>query len=162
MGLSLLDCQVGTIVDLTYDVDADTGKLTCLDQIRRGIITKIDGNGQDSVKAIWVRFEVGGKDERVQNQSLVRVYPAGARQAKEAYRRIIGQPKHVGAVFQSRHAAQRRQVVDKLALTAGRPSGFVEPEYDESNIAGMELTDGAGPVLPSDVIGDVPEEPATP
>ena len=45
MGLSLLDIMVGAVVDQAFGVNED-GKVYNRDTIRRGIITKVEGNGK--------------------------------------------------------------------------------------------------------------------
>ena len=144
MGLSMLDIMVGAVVDQAFGVNED-GKVYNRDTIRRGIITKVEGNGKDFVKAIHVKFRVDAEPEKVAGADLICVYKADSSQAREAYRRVIGQPRHVGAEFSTRASSARRKIVDSMAVTAKRGDGTVKPEYNEENYAGMELPDGAGP-----------------
>ena len=143
MGLSILDCEVGTIVDHTFERRESDEKIIPRDMIRRGIIVKVEGNQQDSVTALWVKFKMDGEAENVRGDELVRVYPANSKIAREAHRRIIGAPKHVGAEFTARRSSVRRKIVDPLALTPRKKEGMVAEEYNpeeaDEGIAGMEL-----------------------
>ena len=140
MGLCIGDCREGTIVDHTFDRREEDGKIVTRDLIRRGIITKVVGNGKDAITEIWVKFAADGKAEKMSGVSLVRVYPASHKVAREAYRRIIGAPKHIGIEYHPK-SSKRRRVQDSLALSAKKPTGLVEPEFDENEIGGMEVPD---------------------
>lgn len=142
MALSALDARVGTIVDWTEEHFED-GRRVARPIIRRGIIVKVDGEGSDSVSNIMVKFSVDGKPEKVGGGELVRVYPHTSRVAREAYRRIMGLPKHVGAEFQSKKAPARARVQDAMALTPKPGQGVVRPEEEEESaeIGGIELED---------------------
>lgn len=147
MGLSLLDCEEGTLVDHTFERRED-GKLVSRDIIRRGIIVKVEGNRKDQVSAIHVKFSMAGEPELIRGDELVRFLPAISRQAREAYRRITGTPKHVGAEFTARKSSVRRKIQDPLALTPKKREGMVAEEYKDEEegdeIGGMDL----GPQTP--------------
>lgn len=142
MSLSALDCKTGTIVDWTWERRED-GKRISRPLIKRGIIVKVDGEGSDSVSNIMVKFDMNQEPVKVDSGELVRVYPATSRIAREAYRRIMGLPKHVGAEFAARKAPARARLQDSMALTAKPGQGVVRPEEDaeESEIGGMPLED---------------------
>lgn len=140
MALSALDARVGTIVDWVEEHFED-GRRIQRPIIKRGIIVKVDGEGSDSVSNIMVKFSVTGDAEKVGGGELVRVYPSTSRVAREAYRRIMGLPKHVGAEFQSKKAPVRARVQDSMALTAKPGAGVVRPEEEDENIAGMSMED---------------------
>ena len=142
MGLSIIDCVEKTIVDHTFDRREEDGKLVTRDTIRRGIIVKVVGNRKDQISEIWVKFSSEGKPEQIKAETLVRVYPATSKIAREAYRRIVGEPKHIGVEFAPKASSKRRKVQDSLALSAKRPSGLVEPEFDENEIGGIEVAEG--------------------
>jgi hypothetical protein len=79
----------------------------------------------------------------VRCEELNRFIPATARVAREAYRRIMGQPKHIGVVFQARKNVSRARVIDKLGLNPKPLAGPVVPKEEdmEEGIAGMDLPD---------------------
>ena len=144
MGLSIKDMQVGAIVDHMFEVRKEDDEIVPRERIRRGIIVKIDGNGTDSVKAVYVQYAMNGEPELTAPAELVKHLPAKHRVAREAYRRITGQPRHVGAVFNSRNGVVRRKIEDNLALSVprGEAAQVVKPEFDEAvDESGIGLTD---------------------
>lgn len=141
MSLSALDAKVGTIVDHMEEHHED-GRRTVRPIIRRGIIVKVDGENSDSVSNIMVKFSVDGQPEKVSGGELVRVYPSTSRVAREAYRRIMGLPRHVGAEFQAKKAPVRARIQDAMALTAKPGQGIVRDEEQEAEeIGGMPMED---------------------
>lgn len=127
MGLNLIDCKVGTIVDHTFDIGPDEKRR--LRQIRRrGIIVKTTGNGFDSITDIEVQFKPDAQPEKVLAKELVRVYPATSKVARRALAKIRGQHEQVGAEFVERQAPIKPKLQDAMALTKGKASPFVEPE----------------------------------
>jgi len=140
--LSIIDCRVGTIVDHTHERRED-GKIVLRPVRRRGIIVDIVGNGTDSVTGVKVKFKIDQEPEAVDSGELVRVYPATSRVAREAYRRIMGQPKHVGAEFAEKKVLVRPRIQDSLALTekAGAPPVVIPQMGTDEDIAGMPLED---------------------
>lgn len=148
MSLSVGDCKVGTIVDHRWAIDPTKrghAKTSLRDMCRRGIVMSVDGAGTDSVSNLMVLFKVGGKPAPVPPAELDRVFPASHRQAREAYRRITGAPKNVGATFVQKKTVARQRVVDELALTGSRKEGPVLPSAEETEesdrIVGMDLED---------------------
>ena len=144
MGLSIKDMQVGTIVDQKFEVRKEDDEIVTRDEWRRGIIVRVDGNGSDCVTAVYVQFSKDAEPEQVKPAELVRYLPAKHRVAREAYRRIIGKPRHVGAVFSSRNGIVRRKMQDSLALTEPKREAMVKPEFDDSveaDESGMGLED---------------------
>lgn len=142
MGLCLNDCAVGTIVDHADERRKD-GKRVARETIRRGIIVKVDGDptSGSSCTGVHVQFGVGEKPVLVSTGELNRVFKATSRVAREAYRRIVGEPRDVGRVFTSR-APGRRRVVDLMAVTPKPQVGIVAEEYREDDeIAGMDIPD---------------------
>lgn len=137
MGLSLLDCVVGTIVDHRYERFPD-GKERVRPKVRRGIIVKVEGEASSTggVPAVWVKFSKPDAAERVGTEELSRFLPARARVAREAYRRIMGVPKMIGVVEQTK-VRERPVMVDELALTPAKNAGPVSEE-EEPLVAGME------------------------
>lgn len=129
MGLNIVDCKVGTIVDHTYEVGEDERKR--LRPIRRrGIIVKTEGNGFDAVTALHVQFKPDAEPEKVKAKELVRVYPATAKVARRALARVQGRHETVGAEFVERAAPIKPKLQDAMALTRGKASPFVEPEEE--------------------------------
>ena len=130
MPLSIPDCRVGTIVDWTYEWTED-GREKPRNPIKRGIITKVmgDTSTEGSVSEIWVKFRAGDDAVRIAGRELSRVLPASHKNAKEAYRRVVGAPKMVGAEFTPK-APARRKIEDSLALTPKLREGVVAPDRD--------------------------------
>lgn len=139
MGLSLLDCVPGTVVDHRYERRPD-GKEKLRPKVRRGIIVKVEGEASSGggVPAVHVKFSTKGEPERIDTAELSRYLPARAKAAREAYRRIMGQPKMVGLV---QSAVERVPVVmvDELALTQRKNAGPVQEEEEGGPIDGMDL-----------------------
>lgn len=143
MALSMRDCKVGTIVDHTFERREEDGKEVARETIRRGIITEVRGSlSQGSISKVFVTFKLDAEPEDVKACELVRVFPAGHRVAREAYRRISGQPRHVGAEFTQRRGVTMRKIQDSLALTPSRKDAPITPELDDAlDQAGMGLED---------------------
>lgn len=139
MALALPDCKVGTIVDQTTEIHED-GRETSRNPIRRGIIVKVVGDNAiaGSVSAVYVKFRQDAEPEQIKAAELSRVFQAEHTVAREAYRRIVGAPKHVGAEFAPKQSTRKR-IEDKLILTPKRESALVKPAYDDDGVAGMDL-----------------------
>ena len=141
MGLCMLDAEVGTIVDHSFEWVEDEARMITRDVRRRGIIVKVDGNkNKDSIKAIHVLFDEKEGAKTVRASELVRVYKASHRYAREAYRRVMGAPRFIGSEFKVKRSP-RVKVVDSLALPGRSPEGVVKPEFDEENVGGVEVSD---------------------
>ncbi len=141
MAMTLPDCRVGTIVDWTTEWTED-GRERPRNPIKRGIITEIagDNSNEGSIQKILVTFKPGEKAVEVQGRELSRFLPATHRYAKEAFRRIMGQPKHVGAEFAPK-APTRRKVEDALAITPRKNEFAVKPSTEEAAAEAMGFVD---------------------
>lgn len=135
MSLSLIDCRVRTIVDHTIERHED-GARSYRNPRRRGIIVKVDGDARDSVSGVWVKFKPDEEPIKVDIGELIKVYPADSRISREAYRRVMGEARHVGAEFPTKKAVARIKVSDSLAVTPKTMQGVVLPEDEE--IEGIE------------------------
>ena len=133
MALSIRDCVEGTIVDHAFEQREGDGEIVPRDVIRRGIIVRVEGNKHDSIQAVYVKYKADGDEEKTPPCELNRFLPSHHRVAKEAYRRITGAPRHVGAEFTSRKGVVRQRLQDNLALSVPKGNPVVKPEYDESS-----------------------------
>lgn len=126
MPLSIPDCTPGTIVDHTYErVD---GRTVLRPVRRRGIIVEVDGNGTDSVSRIAVQFKPDTKPENVAPAECDRVLHWEHPKARQAFDKVRGISRVVGAEFEEKVVKPRPKVEDALGLTARQPRGPVAPE----------------------------------
>lgn len=126
MPLSLLDCVAGTIVDHTWLVADRTRTLR---PIRRcGIIMRAEGEGTDSVPAVWVKFNEKDDAERILPVELDRVEPASHPKARRSYRRMTGKIVGVGSEVEQHPAPVRPKLVDALRLRSHPKGAVVAPE----------------------------------
>ena len=130
MSLAIPDCEVGTIVDHRFERCPD-GREVLRPICRRGIIMRVDGNGMDSVTAVWVKFKQDAEPEKVNLAELVKKYPASSKPARRALRRARGESELVGAEFKETRAPVRPKFEDAMKLTAKRPQAVVTPEGGE-------------------------------
>lgn len=133
MALSIKDMVKGTIVDHTYEYDANARETNLRPVRRRGIVIKVDGVAQDAVTALYVLFKPGTEPEKVPPRELVRVYPYNSKVARKAYARITGTGDSVGAEFTEQRARIRPRAEDSLSLTKRAPQAVVEPENDDED-----------------------------
>jgi hypothetical protein len=124
MGLALDEMAPGGIVDWTYDTHKNakgdfTGKLVPKEQIRRGIIVRVDGDiSEQSVRGVWIRFDRKEKEVYCANTNeLVMVFANRTKVAREAWRRIMGGPRDVGHMRVNKSIAKRPVLTDALGVT---------------------------------------------
>ena len=120
MGLALDEMRPSAIVDWMYDtIDERSGKLRAKEMIRRGIITRIDGSLEDqSIKGVWIKFDRKEKEVYCKNTAeLVLAFDAKTKVAREAWRRLMGSSRDVGAVRVNRAVARRPVVQDAMGVT---------------------------------------------
>jgi len=143
MALSMLNCRVGSIVDHAWTYNAEDRTKVQKDKIRRGIIVRVEGQHSDAISGLYVKFKTNEEPEKVLARELDLALPATTRIAKEAYRRVMGLPKHVGAEFNARKPNPRRRVEDSLAIgNIKTGSEVVKPEIDSEDeeplVVGLE------------------------
>lgn len=116
MALSMLDCAPGTIVDHTWERRSD-GKRLLRETRRRGMIMKVDGDGTDSIHAVYVLFKPGADFEKVDPGELNRVFPRSHPKARAIFKQLTGQFEDIGAEFSERRAPVKPKLEDALGLT---------------------------------------------
>lgn len=155
VALALRDCKVKSIVDWTHEVDDDGERPR--NPIRRGIITKVvgDNSPEGSVKEIHVLFNRGEEPVVIKGAELSRVPGISVKQANEAWRRVMGEPKIVGSERTIKHQERRRRV-DALGLTPRNDRGLVSPSIErEAELDAMGFNEGDDVAV--DGAGEAPE-----
>ena len=140
MGLALDEMKPSAIVDWTFEtIDEKSGRLRARDTIRRGIITRINGSLEDqSIKGVWIKFDRKEAEVYCKNTNeLVLAFDARTKVAREAWRRLMGSPRDVGAVRVNRAVSRRPVVQDNMQVTPlgkqGGP-GTVEKAMEAAGI----------------------------
>lgn len=139
MALSMKDCVVGTIIDHAQDFTED-GRICNRSVYRRGIIVGVDKTS-GGVAGVSVKFSVESEPEKLDIALLHKVLSSSTKVAVEAYRRIVGAPKNIGATIVAKKGLFRPKLQDALALTPVGEKGPVKPSDEEETIAGMALED---------------------
>jgi hypothetical protein len=167
VGLALDEMAPGGIVDWTYDTFKNdkgtvTGRLVPREQIRRGIIVRVQGDiAEQSVQGVYIKFDRKEKEVYCANTNeLVLVYPARTKVAREAWRRVMGGPRDVGHVRVNKSIAKRPVLTDALGVTPmGREHsspGTVEKALASAGID--DLVNDDGETYTDDEGAETPEE----
>lgn len=142
MALNMIDCEVGTIVDWRWHRRQSDDKTIAREAVRRGIIVKVDGDRTTHIEKVFVKFTEKDVPVIVLPCELDRAFKSNHPVAKEALRRVMGQPKYIGMEIPSKQTVKVK-TYDEMALTPKRSEGMIAREdgIEDDTIAGMPLPD---------------------